>query len=211
MKKYDERLAGDPKSPIVVRKLNYDKCLHIGEKTRKELVDEGWFKEEQFSEFIEKSFIGGTKKNETATRTIYSNYSKIPFLYMMEHLRSWSSEKNLYVDKIQSRYLLRLEDINYLTYFEKSGEEKKMEVKALDLRSVYDFFKNNPHKCYKFIKRGKIWSVAYTLEENDQETLSMLKTLRGSYLHLSSKANLVSGAAPNNQRVIVDDDMNFIG
>ncbi len=210
VEKYDERLVGDPKKPIVVRNLNYDKCLHIGEKTKKQLVDEGWFKEDQFKETIEKSF-GGTKKNEIATRTIYSNYSKIPFLYMMEHLLSWSSEKNLYVDKIQSRYLLGLEDINYITYFEKSGEEKKMEVKVLDLRSVYDFFKNNPQKCYKFIKRGEIWSVAYTIEENDSETLSMLKTLRGSYLHLSSKANLVSGAAPNNQRVIVDDDMNFIG
>lgn len=208
VKKYDERIVGDPRRPIVVRNLNYDKSLHIGEKTKKELVDEGWFKEDQFKEIIEKSF-GGTKKNETATRTIYSNYSKIPFLYMMEHLLSWSSEKKLYVEETQKRYLLRLEDINYLSYFEKSGEEEKMEVKALDLKSVYNFFKNNPHKCYKFVKQGEVWNLAYTIEKNDIETLSMLKTLRGSYLHLSSKGNLVSGAAPNNQRVIVDD-MNSI-
>lgn len=215
---YQKRLIPNPfptmynPSPYIVQRgpVDLNKSLYNGEKTIAQLGNEGWFDKND----LEKG---------TASRKIYSNYSKIPFLYMRTKIEETSSG-DIFNDKMTNRYCLKKDQLNTVE-FEKKGKEitisklhtkenvyeerfdkngkiektshtEQVKIPRIDLNVIYDKFNpNGGSLCnlYYFDKNNRICA-----KPMDSSTYSMLKQLHHDYIHLSSKGwNLLSNAGTN--------------
>ncbi len=185
---------------IVYEGIDYERSKYNGEKTIQELENEGWFYSEEL-------------KGNYAIRTIYSNYSKIPFLYMKNRIDK-TEHKQIFVDDIAKRYYLTSDDLNSITYQSKG---KKVDITDMekdkvqrtesytlkgtlyaeshvespqrtrvDLKTIYNRF--NPEggdlsNIYYFGKKNRI-----CLKETDKSTSNILRQLHHDYLHISAKS-----------------------
>lgn len=215
---YQKRLIPNPfptnyyPFPYIVQMgpVDLNKSLYNGEKTIAQLGDEGWFDKNDLEQ-------------GSASRKIYSNYSKIPFLYMRTKIEETSSG-DIFNDKMTNRYCLKKDQLNTVE-FEKKGKEiiiSKLQTKEnvyeesvdkngkiettshteqvksprIDLNVIYDKFNPNGgslRNLYYFDKNNRICA-----KPMDSSTYSMLKQLHHDYLHLSAKGwNLLDNAGAN--------------
>ena len=190
--------------------VDLNKSLYNGEKTIAQLGDEGWFDKNDLEQ-------------GTASRKIYSNYSKIPFLYMRTKIEETSSG-DIFNDDMTKRYCLKKDQLNTVE-FEKKGKgiiisklhtkenvyeesvdkngkiettthTEQVKSPRIDLNVIYDKFNPNGgtlRNLYYFDKKKRICA-----KHMDSATYSMLKQLHHDYLHLSAKGwDLLKNAGAN--------------
>ncbi len=136
--------------------------LKNGYKTKQELLDGGWYTQRDIDQ-------GG--------REVRSDYSLIPFSFMLEHLKKYNSYSVVDASELSKK--------KYETVPSDLSTIKGM---IMAKKSLYDFKGSGSNRHISDFK----------------EDVGVIAGVRHKYLHLSAEPGLSNGPAKNNTRVIVD-------
>ncbi|MCQ2226093.1 MAG: DUF2235 domain-containing protein [Paludibacteraceae bacterium] len=189
---YDVEVDGED----VYKVVSYERSLYNGFMSKDKLFEEGWFNKEK-----------DAKSSGGYERVIYNIYSRVPFLYMLEHFADASSrtEKDLFDDNVLDRFCLSVYELDILApdYSNEVDGESVGELYILDngtnfyMSDIYNLFKDK--KLYEFDSNGDISDFL----SKDEREIALIRALRHNFIHLSAKKGAVNAAAPGNRRIVI--------